>query len=168
MCHYYTYFLGNCAILAIVVIRKQHSWVGLLVCFLSLELVRHPSCIRKASPQGGSVRRRCSLGLLGSVSKVHNVFSNRNLPSTSDGQSKAIVIAYNILGVSWAPLTNNSLITKFIISCHLLVQGWLLGFLELKGSSLGCFFENSDFFLIWALFTTTLSQGCLCGTRRSC
>jgi hypothetical protein len=37
---------------------------------------------------------------LGSVSEVHGVFSNRELPSTSGGQPRAITIAYNVWGFS--------------------------------------------------------------------
>lgn len=53
---------------------------------------------------GSVLAQRC----LGRVSEVNGIFSNRDdLPSTSGGP-RAIAIAYNVSGVSWASLTNNS------------------------------------------------------------
>ena len=73
-----------------VVAHRHHSLVEswLLLSFRSLS---GPSATMKASSQGGGFRVRSSLGPLGSVSKMHGVFSNRDLPTTSGRQPMAII-----------------------------------------------------------------------------
>lgn len=53
----------------------------------------------KASPQ-----RRLS----GPVSKVHDVFKNKDLPSTPRRRPRAIALVCHVLGICWITLTNNS------------------------------------------------------------
>lgn len=41
------------------------------------------------------------------VSEVCDVFSNWDLPSSSERQPRKIAVVYIIMGVSWNPMTNN-------------------------------------------------------------
>jgi hypothetical protein len=58
----------------------------------------------------------------GSVPEIHSVFSNRDLTSTSGGQSRETAIAYDVLGGSWIILINDS------------KDGRVVEFLALRGS----------------------------------
>lgn len=67
------------------------------------------SVVMKFRSQKVGFHVRSILGPLSPVFEVHGVFSYRDLPSTSgDGQSWAVPKAYNILGVSWISLNDNS------------------------------------------------------------
>lgn len=59
----------------------------------------------KASPQGAGFQVRSSHVY---VPRVHGVFSNRDLSSTSERLPRAISIACNVLEVFWTILANNS------------------------------------------------------------
>lgn len=39
---------------------------------------------------------------------MSSIFSNRDLPCDSWGKPRAIAIAYRVLAISWAALTNNT------------------------------------------------------------
>jgi hypothetical protein len=82
----------------------------------------------ETSLQGGGFQVRSSSEPLGPGSEVHGVFSNRDLPSSSEGQPMATAKACNGLGVSWTSLSNNP---KGGFSCQvlgfLLDNRWLWG-----------------------------------------
>ena len=66
-----------------------------IACFTPLEDCMGPSGTLKASPQGGGFQDRSSPGSLDPVSRVHGVFSNRELPSTFGRQPRAAAITCN-------------------------------------------------------------------------
>lgn len=74
-------------------------------CFVPLETCMVTSGTLKASPQGRGSQIWSNSGLLGLVSEVHDVWSNRDLPSMSGRQSMAKATAY-VLGVFWTGLYN--------------------------------------------------------------
>lgn len=80
----------------VTVVHGHHSCIGY---FHLLEACMASSGTMKASPQ-----RKLS----GPVSKVHNVFKNKNLHSTPGRQPRAIALVCNVLGICWITLTNNS------------------------------------------------------------
>ena len=63
------------------------------------------------------------------MTQMSNIFSNRNVPSTSDDQPRATAIVCNVLGVSWTILTNSSkgtsswLVLWFMLGCIWLMKG---------------------------------------------
>lgn len=59
----------------------------------------------KASPWGGGFHVRSRSGSLSPMPKMHGVFTNRDLPSTS---TKDNTNRLHVLGFSWITLTNNS------------------------------------------------------------
>lgn len=59
-----------------------------LTCSLPLGDCIVSSDTMKASSQRGGSQLRSSSGPLGTVSEVHGVFSNRDLPSTSGGGNR--------------------------------------------------------------------------------
>lgn len=64
----------------------------------------------KANPQGrGFQVKSRSIPASSIRSKVCGVFNNRDLSSASGKQPKAAAIAFYYFGVSWSPLTNNSI-----------------------------------------------------------
>lgn len=63
-----------------------------------------PSCIMEPSYQGGGFQVRSISDCLGSMSKVYDIFSNKNLLLTSVSQPSAMVVTYNVLGVSLTTL----------------------------------------------------------------
>lgn len=69
-----------------------HSKVGFLVGFLLGKLVclDHSGAIKANNNQGGSFQVSSSLGVLGLMSEADDVFSNRNLLSSSWRQQRAI------------------------------------------------------------------------------
>ena len=80
-----------------------------LGCFPPLEVYMVPSATMKASQL--VFRKKAFMSVLAqgpqsSASEVHGVFSNRDLPfiSRCGWQLRAIVIACNVLGVSWTTL----------------------------------------------------------------
>lgn len=58
-------------------------------CVPPLEACILPSGTMEVSSQGGYIQ----VSSRSSASKVHDVFSNKDLPSTSQGQARTIVIA---------------------------------------------------------------------------
>lgn len=75
-----------CAMVVIVVVYRQHSWVGLFVAFLLWKLACCFFGIMRVSPQWGAFRLALVRESLGPVSEVHDVSSNRDLISTIRGQ----------------------------------------------------------------------------------
>lgn len=73
-----------CAMLVVTVVHIDQSWVRLLVASLW-----KPVCALwylKAGPQGGSIHFSSTQEPLRPVSDVHGVFSNMDVPSTSQEQ----------------------------------------------------------------------------------
>lgn len=66
-----------------------------------------PSGTMKASPQSGGFQVGFSSGSLGLLSEVYDVFSNKDLHSTSAALPRAITRAYYVLRVSSTFLNNN-------------------------------------------------------------
>jgi hypothetical protein len=62
----------------------------------------------KARPQEGGFQVRFIENLQSSLSKVHIVFSHRDISSTSGRQSMTIVSAYIVWEITWITLANNS------------------------------------------------------------
>lgn len=82
--------------LVIAMGRRHHGWVGLLVVLLALAACTVLASTMRASPQGGGfweIRLYCP------VSKVHGVFSNTVLASSSEKQPKATVIVFIVWGL---------------------------------------------------------------------
>lgn len=71
----------------------EHSCGG---GFSPLEACTAPSDNMKAGPQEGNVQVRSILDPLGPVSKVHCVFSNKDLLLTCGSQSRAAAMASNV------------------------------------------------------------------------
>lgn len=82
--------------------RKKQS----VKVYVSLCARRVPSygslCQASQYHKGWSSGRRP----LSPVSETHDVFSNRDLPSTSGRQPRALVTACSVLGLPWTILTN--------------------------------------------------------------
>ena len=67
-----------------------------VVYFPALKSCIVSSVIMKAGPQEEAFKSIPAQGPLDLMSKVFDVFSNRNLPYTSGGQPRAIGIDYNV------------------------------------------------------------------------
>lgn len=86
------------ATLVITTVLKVHSWVRLLMNFLSPAACIALSSTVKASQQGRSSLVKTSLISLCSRSNVHAVFNTKVLPSSSGGEPRAIEITCIIWG----------------------------------------------------------------------
>lgn len=71
-----------------------------IACFPPLEAFWALSDTRNLVFSGEAIKSVLTQEPLDSVSKVHGVFSNEILFSTSEGQPRIIAIADNVLGVS--------------------------------------------------------------------
>ena len=74
----------------VIVVHGCHSWVGQLLDSLLLKASWY-FLIMKASPHGGGIQDSFGRDLW-ALSEEHSVFINRDLPSTSRAQPKAISI----------------------------------------------------------------------------
>lgn len=83
------------------------SYLVKTVYFPALKSCIVSSVTVKAGPQEEVFRSTPAHGPLGLMSKVFDVFSNRNLPSTSWGATKGNSNQMLCLGVFWTALTSN-------------------------------------------------------------
>lgn len=129
-----------CAMPVIDVIHRPHSWVALLAFSLLWKLAWHLPLSWKLVFWEVSFFSIPAQEFLNLVSEVHDIFSSRDLPSTSGGnQFQQQYAAY--LGSLLDSLTNNS---KKGFSC--LIIGFLLVILALlleKASSAQIFLKKS-------------------------
>lgn len=100
VCHYWSLIFCNSG-------RCSTLWMSFLGCFPPYKACIVSVGITKASPQRENFKNRSSSGLWALVSKLHIVFRNRDLPSISRKQLRAIAIDSTDLGSSWKTLTNN-------------------------------------------------------------
>jgi hypothetical protein len=78
------------------------------------------------------------------VFEVYDIFSNRDLLSTSGGQPRTTAIAYNVWGVSWKTLAcNSSEVYKYLV-LELLLVGILLDGLWLSKRTVSVQMGNSN------------------------
>lgn len=100
------YFCGCPAILiSVTLLGIQAGWCYWLLFSLG-SLWNFFRCYD--SSHGGDLKVRYNSDLLSPVSEVHDVFTERALPSISGKQPWAISIAYIVLGSSLNPLNDNS------------------------------------------------------------
>lgn len=64
---------------------------------------------------------------LGHLSEIYGIFSNRDLPSTSKEWPSKVVIACNVLAVSWTNFKNSKEKFSYLMLAVLLDGFWLLG-----------------------------------------
>ena len=81
--------------------------VKTFVYFPALKACMVSSVTVKAGPQEEALNSIPAQGPLGLISKVFDVFSNRDLPYTSGGQSRATVTRCYVWGVFWTALISN-------------------------------------------------------------
>lgn len=96
------------AMLVIIVVHRHHGRVGLLDAFLLWKFAWQFTVPSRLVLKEETFRSIPAQGTLGPVSGVHCFFSNKESPSSFDGQRRATAITYNVWGVSWRCLINNS------------------------------------------------------------
>lgn len=80
--------------LVIVVIHRLHSWLVLMVVSYLCKQAWCLGVVNVSHTQDWAFRSVPAQGLVDSVSKVHGVFSNRNLPSTHVGQLTTVATVW--------------------------------------------------------------------------
>lgn len=98
---------GYCIILA--VLQRCFIWVGLLAVSLLQKLAWCLLIPWKQILREDSFRSGLAQGHLDPVSKVHIIFSKRDLLYISEDQPRAITIVCKVLQISWITVTNYSI-----------------------------------------------------------